>query len=103
MAVQCFDKNERIEEELKKIENNQAAIQSKIEKSKKTSFDGKIKKLTNLKERLFPNQKLQERTQNLLHFCNSKGIDERINELYNAIDPLSNDFTVLIERENDSK
>ena len=89
--------------ELKKIENNQTAIQSKIEKSKKTSFDGKIKKLTNLKERLFPNQKLQERTQNLLHFCNSKGIDERINELYNAIDPLSNDFTVLIEKENDSK
>ena len=63
----------------------------------------RIKKLTNLKERLFPDQKLQERTQNLLHFCNSKGIDERINELYNAIDPLSNDFTVLIEKENDSK
>tara|TARA_B110000285_G_scaffold56895_3_gene64839 strand:- start:31523 stop:33124 length:1602 start_codon:yes stop_codon:yes gene_type:complete len=89
--------------ELKKLENNQASIQSKIEKTKKTTFDGKVKKITGLKERLFPDQKLQERTQNLLHFCNAKGIKERIDDLHKAINPLTNDFTILIEKENDSK
>jgi hypothetical protein len=50
---------------------------------------------------LFPGQKLQERSVNLLHFCNQAEPKERIEDLYNAIDPLSTDFTILIENETE--
>jgi soluble cytochrome b562 len=89
----------RVEAELKKIDHLYKGLVSKIEKSKKNSFEGQVKKIGKLKERLFPEQKLQERSVNLLHFCNHKGPRERIEDLYNAIDPLSTDFTILIENE----
>jgi uncharacterized protein YllA (UPF0747 family) len=91
----------RVEAELKKIEHLYKGLESKIEKSKKNSFEGQLKKIGKLKERLFPGQKLQERSVNLLHFCNQAGPKERIEDLYNAIDPLSTDFTILIENETE--
>jgi uncharacterized protein YllA (UPF0747 family) len=75
------------------------SIQQKIDKTKKISFDGQLKKAAKLKENLFPNQKLQERTLNLLHFCNNSSPFQRLKDLYSAIDPLTNDFTILIENE----
>ena len=89
----------RVEAELKKIDHLFKGLESKIEKSKKNNFEGQVKKIGKLKERLFPGQKLQERSVNLLHFCNHKGPRERIEDLYNAIDPFSTDFTILIENE----
>lgn len=91
----------RVEAELKKIDHLYKGLESKIEKSKKNSFEGQLKKIGKLKERLFPGQKLQERSVNLLHFCNQAGPKERIEDLYNAIDPLSTDFTILIENETE--
>jgi len=83
--------------ELNKIRKQHKSIQHKIEKSKKNSFDGQLKKVAKLKENLFPNQKLQERTLNLLHFCNSDSPKNWIEQLYSVIDPLTKDFTILIE------
>ena len=85
--------------ELNRIKQQHKSIQQKIEKAKKSTFDGQLKKVAKLKENLFPKQKLQERTLNLLHFCNNSSPKERLQELYRAIDPLTNDFTILIENE----
>ena len=85
--------------ELSKIKKQNKSIEQRIEKTKKSTFDGQLKKVAKLKENLFPNQKLQERTLNLLHFCNKSSPKQRIKELYRAIDPLTNDFTILIENE----
>ena len=85
--------------ELSKIKKQHKSIEQRIEKTKKSTFDGQLKKVAKLKENLFPNQKLQERTLNLLHFCNKSSPKQRIKELYRAIDPLTNDFTILIEDE----
>ena len=85
--------------ELNRIKQQHKSIQQKIEKAKKSTFDGQLKKVAKLKENLFPNQKLQERTLNLLHFCNNSAPKQRLKELYHAIDPLTNDFTILIENE----
>ena len=85
--------------ELNKVKKQLKSIEQRIEKTKKNTFDGQLKKVAKLKENLFPNQKLQERTLNLLHFCNNSSPKQRIKELYRAIDPLTNDFTILIEDE----
>lgn len=85
--------------ELSKIKKQHKSIEHRIEKTKKSTFDGQLKKVAKLKENLFPNQKLQERTLNLLHFCNNSSPKQRIKELYRAIDPLTNNFTILIEDE----
>ena len=85
--------------ELNKMRQQHKSIQQKIDKTKKISFDGQLKKAAKLKENLFPNQKLQERTLNLLHFCNNSSPFQRLKDLYSAIDPLTNDFTILIENE----
>ena len=85
--------------ELNRIKQQHKSIQKRIEKTKKSAFDGQLKKVAKLKENLFPNQKLQERTLNLLHFCNNSSPKQRLQELYNAIDPLTKDFTILIENE----
>tara|TARA_B100001287_G_C22685414_1_gene533119 strand:- start:2368 stop:3966 length:1599 start_codon:yes stop_codon:yes gene_type:complete len=101
--IESLEKNQGLKSwlgaELKKIKRQHKSIQQKIEKTKKSNFDGQLKKVAKLKENLFPNQKLQERTLNLLHFCNSGTPKERLQELYHAIDPLTNDFTVLIENQ----
>ena len=85
--------------ELNRIKKQHKSIQQRIEKTKKSTFDGQLKKVAKLKENLFPNQKLQERTLNLLHFCNNSSPKQRLQDLYNAIDPLTNDFTIIIENQ----
>ena len=91
--------NDWLGAELNRIKQQHKSIQQKIEKAKKSNFEGQLKKVAKLKENLFPEQKLQERTLNLLHFCNNSSPKERLQELYRAIDPLTNDFTILIENE----
>ena len=85
--------------ELNRIKQQHKSIQQRIEKTKKSTFDGQLKKVAKLKENLFPNQKLQERTLNLLHFCNNSSPKQRLQDLYNAINPLTNDFTIIIENQ----
>ena len=84
--------------ELKKLSNSQGFIQGKIDKSKKTIHESSLQKIANLKSRLFPNQKFQERVVNILHFCNQHDVEIRIQELYKAIEPLNTDLVVLIEQ-----
>ena len=91
--------NDWLGAELNRIKQQHKSIQQKIEKAKKSNFEGQLKKVAKLKENLFPKQKLQERTLNLLHFCNNSSPKDRLQELYRAIDPLTNDFTILIENE----
>ena len=85
--------------ELNRIRKQYKSVQHKIEKSKKNTFDAQLKKVAKVKENLFPSQKLQERKLNLLHFCNSAPPKNWIEQLYSVIDPLSKDFTILIESE----
>ena len=91
--------NDWLGAELNRIKQQHKSIQQKIEKAKKSNFEGQLKKVAKLKENLFPKQKLQERTLNLLHFCNNSSPKDKLQELYRAIDPLTNDFTILIENE----
>ena len=88
--------------ELKKIEKSVSQIKSRILKDKKKSHEDDLMKIQKIKETLFPGNQLQERHQNLLHFCNRNSYHSIIKQLYMAIDPLNNGFTIISE-ENESK
>jgi len=88
--------------ELKKIEKSIDQIKSKILKEKKKNHEDDLVRIEKIKDTLFPKGHLQERHQNLLHFCNRNSFQSVINDLSIAIDPLNNDFTIIAE-ENDPK
>lgn len=88
--------------ELKKIEKSVSQIKSRILKDKKKSHEDDLMKIQKIKETLFPGNQLQERHQNLLHFCNRNSYHSILKQLYMAIDPLNNGFTIISE-ENESK
>ena len=84
--------------ELKKIEKSITQIKSKILKEKKKSHEVDLVRIEKIKESLFPNGHLQERHQNLLHFCNRNSYPSIINDLSKAIDPLNKGFTIISEQ-----
>ena len=94
--------DEWIGSELKKIEKSITQIKSKILKEKKKSHEVDLVRIEKIKENLFPNGHLQERHQNLLHFCNRNSYQSIIHDLTLAIDPLNNGFTIISEQ-NDTK
>ncbi|MGB1507715.1 MAG: hypothetical protein ACPG9L_03395 [Crocinitomicaceae bacterium] len=74
-----------------------AHIKSKILKEKKKSQEENLLKIQKIKETLFPSKQLQERHQNLLHFCNANSYQSVIDNLYEGIDPLNDGFTIISE------
>ena len=94
--------NQWLGSELNTIKKSITQINNKIQKEKKKSFDIELIRIEKIKEALFPNNQLQERHQNLLHFCNQNSYKQILNDLHLAIDPLKNDFTIITE-ENESK
>ena len=92
-----------MESEIKKLNQFVGQIGSRISKEKRKVHDQDLLQIEKLKGKLFPDENLQERFQNLLHFCTTKGYKERLDDLFESIDPLNNDFTILIEENNESK
>ena len=83
--------------ELNKMKKSVAHIKSKILKEKKKSQEENLLKIQKIKETLFPSKQLQERHQNLLHFCNANSYQSVIDNLYEGIDPLNDGFTIISE------
>ena len=83
--------------ELNKMKKAVAHIKSKILKEKKKSQEENLLKIQKIKETLFPSKQLQERHQNLLHFCNANSYQSVIDNLYEGIDPLNDGFTIISE------
>ncbi len=92
-----------LEAEMKELHKGISRMKNKILKEKKKKHDQSLQQIDRMKEKLFPTGKLQERYQNLLHFCNTKGVLPRLEELMDSIDPLRTDFTILIEGQNESE
>ena len=92
-----------MESEIKKLNQLIEKLENRISKEKRKAHDQNLIQIEKIKEKLFPNGNLQERFQNLLHFCTTKGYKQRLDDLFESIDPLNNDFTILIEEHNESK
>ena len=81
--------------ELKKIQNQVDGIKSKILKDQKGQFEKAMSSIDQMKQKLFPDGGLQERSANFFSFCADGEYKTKLDNLYAAVDPFENDFIVL--------
>ncbi len=88
------------ESETTRVEKQLEGLKAKLVKASKGKHENAMKSIETIKERLFPNGGLQERSANFLSFCADGVIQERMEELYAALDPFSENLIVLMETES---
>lgn len=81
--------------EIVKLQKQIEHIQAKLIKQQKTKFDGAMKQLEDVKEKLFPQNGVQERKDNFFSFCASGDVFPFLDLLKDAIDPLEKDLIVI--------
>ena len=89
--------NPFIEAEITRIEKQLDAIQSKLEKSVKLKHEKALKTISQIKEKLFPNNNLQERSLNFLQICKNGEISSFIETIFQTIEPFNSDILILTE------
>ncbi len=85
--------------EIVRLNKQIESIKDKLVKRSKGKHDAAMKQIEQIKERLFPNGNLQERTSNFFSFCPDGMYSGLLKELFDAIEPSEKDFIVLIENE----
>ena len=83
-----------ISAEQKKLINSLNKIEKKIIKSKKINHADNLKSISLIKNKLFPQNKLQERHENFIPYYLKHG-DNFIKILINELDPLNTNFVIL--------
>ena len=83
--------------EIARLEKQLASIQDKLIKRSKSKNESAMMHIEQLKERLFPNGNLQERSTNFFSFSPDGNYRSRLLELYKHIDPSNADFCVIVE------
>ncbi len=89
--------NQYAQAEITRLEKQLASIQDKLIKRSKSKNESAMSHIEQLKERLFPDGGLQERSTSFFSFCPDGNYSSRLKELYKHIDPYSNDFCVIQE------
>ena len=89
--------NPFIEAEITRIEKQLEVIQSKLEKSVKLKHEKALKTIDQIKEKLFPNNNLQERSLIFLQLCKNGEISSFIETIFQTIDPFNSDILILTE------
>lgn len=83
-----------IEIENLKLDKQLEAIEAKVLRVQKQKMETDMKQLEDIKNRLFPNSNLQERSENFLNFCPSGNVSDFIQKVHQQIQPLTADFIV---------
>lgn len=83
------------EAEKTKLTNQLEAIKAKINRQIKSKFDVSLKQIDDLKQKLFPQNGLQERHDNFLNFCPDGDYEAFIQSVYSQIDPFEKELILL--------
>lgn len=74
----------------KQVEN----IQQKLIKTEKVKHEQYLNQIDQIKEKLFPNEGVQERKMNFFNLCANGEVKSHIQTIYRAIDPFENDLII---------
>lgn len=85
-----------VEAESQKIKNALKTIEEKVIRARKKKNENEVNQMVKLKEKLFPNNSLQERTENFIPFYLRYGTSF-FDELLLHIDPFDQRFIILTE------
>ena len=83
--------------EIVRMEKSFIAAINNMDRALKTKHDKALKQIDQLKEKLFPKGKLQERSLNLLQICPEGDLKNKIDMIYQAINPFSSTIKIIIE------
>jgi bacillithiol biosynthesis cysteine-adding enzyme BshC len=91
--------NSRIGAEFSKIDKQIENLKNQLEKSVKAKHEKNLSGIELLKNKLFPNNSLQEREVNFFQFCADGNYSKTIQKLKNLFQPLISDFLIIEERD----
>ncbi len=83
------------EAEISRLEKQLISIKQKLIKTEKNKHENSLIQIEQLKNKLFPNGGLQERSMNFFSSCADGNVYSHINEIYNSIDPFGNDLIII--------
>lgn len=86
--------------EITRLEKQLDNFKAKLVKATKGQHDQAMKSIETVKDRLFPNGGLQERSANFLSFCADGSINATLNQLHEALNPFSENLIVLIDSDS---
>ncbi len=81
--------------EIIRIEKQIMTIKQKLMKIEKGKHEQDLSQIEQVKNRLFPNGGLQERSINFFSLCSDGKIQRHLDEIYSSISPFDNDLIVL--------
>jgi bacillithiol biosynthesis cysteine-adding enzyme BshC len=87
--------NSKIGAELTKIEKQIEILKNQLEKSIKTKHEKSLIVAEQLKNKLFPNNTLQERSVNFFQFCSDGNYLEKLDKIKTLIQPFDSQFLVI--------
>jgi uncharacterized protein YllA (UPF0747 family) len=64
-------------------------------KTEKNKHENSLSQIEQLKNKLFPNGGLQERSMNFFSICSDGNVYSHLTEIYNSIDPFGNDLIII--------
>ncbi len=87
------------ESEVRRFEKQLEGIKTKIVREAKARHDQSMKHIESVRDRLFPDGGLQERSVHLLSICADGGVARRINGIHRCIEPFQSDLIAIVETE----
>lgn len=101
LKIKVSDVNEGLskyaEAEITKMKNQCSSIQQKLIKAEKEKHENSLKQIEQIKEKLFPNDKPQERVSNFFSLCSDGNVYSHLTSIYDAISPFEKDLIVLTQ------
>ena len=83
------------EAEISRLEKQLISIKQKLIKTEKNKHENSLNQIEQLKNKLFPNGGLQERSMNFFSTCADGNVYSHLTEIYNSIDPFGNDLIII--------
>ncbi len=87
--------NSRVGAEFARIEKQIEGLKAQLEKSVKNKHEKGLKTIEQIKDKLFPNEGLQERSANFFQFCPDGKYKQKLHNLMEVIQPFSSNFLVV--------
>jgi uncharacterized protein YllA (UPF0747 family) len=86
-----------IEAEFTRIEKQVDGIKNRLEKSVKSKHEKALKSIEQLKEKLLPANGMQDRNLNFFQFCPNGNYKNKLQNIYNFVEPFDSSILILIE------
>jgi bacillithiol biosynthesis cysteine-adding enzyme BshC len=95
--VQAVDPNMSgyIEAEMTRLTKQMDNLEQKLIRAEKSKYEKVLKQMDQIRDKLFPNNGLQERNTNFFNFCADGEIRSHLEKIKAVIDPFEKDFIVF--------